>query len=173
VGIGLVYVVSALLGALLGGLISFAVAARSSRRDRRARYGESLLHTLSSAEQRLAAVYESDARGALREPVTLRDEAVAVWSRTELASSLESGSGRRAMQAWGEQLFEVLSLGAENHAQVGWLIQRLDLAVYITIAWTAGYASGSDFARPASEVAMMFGPSVHEDEKPDYGRRPT
>jgi len=50
------------------------------------------------------------------------------------------------MRAWGLQLFGDIVHGASNDAQMTWLFERLDLAVYLTIAWTAGSATGRDFA---------------------------
>ena len=95
-----VYVLAALLGALLGGAISLIVSIRSARRERRARYGESLLNALTAAERGLALAAEPQQHGpVLLEPVWLREEAVAVWSFTELASTLESPPGRNAMRA--------------------------------------------------------------------------
>jgi hypothetical protein len=169
-----VYVLAALLGALLGGAISLIVSTRSARRERRARYGESLLNALSAAERGLASAAEPQQRGpVLLEPIWLREEAVAVWSSTELASTLESPPGRNAMRAWGLQLFDALVHGASNDAQILWLFNRLDLAVFLTIAWTAGDASGRDFARPGTEIASMFGPTAQAGDTPDYGQRPS
>jgi hypothetical protein len=97
-----IYVSAALLGALLGGGISLLVSTRSARRERRARYGESLLNALTAAERRLASAAEPQQHGpVLIEPILLREEAVAVWSFTELASTPESPTGREAMRAWG------------------------------------------------------------------------
>ena len=94
------YVLAALLGALLGGAISLIVSVRSARRERRARYGESLLNALTAAERGLASAAEPQQHGpVLLEPIWLREEAVAVWSFTELASTLESPPGRNAMRA--------------------------------------------------------------------------
>jgi hypothetical protein len=130
-----VYVSAALLGALLGGATSLIVSSRSARRVRRARYGESLLNALTAAERRLAPAAEPQQHGpALIEPILLREEAVAVWSFTELASTLESPAGREAMRAWGLQLFDALVDGASNDAQLMWLFSRLDLAVFLVSA---------------------------------------
>ena len=60
-----VYVLAALLGALLGGIISLTVSVRSARRERRARYGESLVNALTAAERRLAAASEPHEHGHL------------------------------------------------------------------------------------------------------------
>jgi hypothetical protein len=169
-----VYVLAALLGALLGGAISLIVSIRSARRERRARYGESLLNALTAAERGLASAAEPQQHGpVLIEPIWLREEAVAVWSFTELASTLESPPGRNAMRAWGLQLFDALVHGASNDAQMKWLFDRLDLAVFLTIAWTAGDATGRDFARPGTEIASMFGPTLRAEDAPDYGQRPS
>jgi hypothetical protein len=169
-----VYVLAALLGALLGGAISLIESTRSARRERRARYGESLLKALTAAERALASVAEPQRHGpVLLEPILLREEAVAVWSFTELASTLESPTARKAMRAWGLQLFDALVHGASNDAQMTWLFERLDLAVYLTIAWTAGDATGRDFARPGTEIASMFGPALRAQDAPDYGERPS
>ncbi|MBO0747044.1 MAG: hypothetical protein J2O47_01770 [Acidimicrobiaceae bacterium] len=136
-----VYVSAALLGALLGGAISLIVSTRSARRERRARYGESLLNALTAAERRLASGAEPQQHGpVLIEPVLLREQAVAVWSLTELASTLESPTGRESMRAWGLQLFDALVHGVSNDAQMMWLFDRLDLAVFLTSAWTVGNA---------------------------------
>jgi hypothetical protein len=94
---------------------------------------------------------------------------VAVWSFAELASTLESPTGRDAMRAWGLQLFDTLVHGA----QMVWLFNRLDLAVFLTIAWTAGDATGRDFTRPRTEIASMFGPALRGQQAPDYGQHPT
>jgi hypothetical protein len=102
----------------------------------------------------------------------LRDEAVAVWSQTALASTLEWPAGRRAMQMWGLQIYESLSRGVSGRAQLEWLEHRLDLAVYLVIAWTAGYASGRDFNRSGDEVERLFGPALHAGDMPDYGAPP-
>lgn len=121
-----VYVSAALLGALLGGAISLIVSIRSARRERRARYGESLLNALAAAERRLASATEPHEHGpVLLEPVLLR-EAIAVWSFAELASTLESPTGRKTMRAWGLQLFGDIVHGASNDAQMTWLFNRLD-----------------------------------------------
>jgi hypothetical protein len=170
---GVVYVLAALLGALLGGAISLILSARAARRERRARYGESLLNALAAAERRLASATEPQQRGfVLINPILLREEAIAVWSAAELASTMESEAGRQAMRAWGAQLFDTVVHGAANDAQLVWLFERLDLAVYLTIAWTAGDATGRDFARPGAEIARMFGPSSQGQDAPDYGHRP-
>jgi hypothetical protein len=116
---------------------------------------------------------DSRDRPVLLEPIWLREEAVAVWSFTELASTLESPPGRNAMRAWGLQLFDALVHGASNDAQMKWLFDRLDLAVFLTIAWTAGDATGRDFARPGTEIASMFGPTLQAVDTPDYGQRPS
>jgi hypothetical protein len=161
-----VYVLAALLGALLGGAISLIVSTRSARRERRARYGESLLNALTAAERRLASAAEPQQHGpVLLEPILLREEAVAVWSFIELASTLEPPTGREAMRAWGLQLFDALVHGASNDAQMVWLFRRLDLAVFLTSAWTAGDATGRDFARPGTEIASMSAPPC-EDNTP-------
>ncbi|NNC12742.1 hypothetical protein HII28_12745 [Planctomonas sp. JC2975] len=168
-----IYVLAALLGASLGGIITFSVSARSARRERRARYGESLLTSLTAAERRLAsAAHADDAGEHLSEPILLREEAVAAWSFVELASTLETPAGRKAMRAWGEQLYDCLCRGAADDAQLGWLVHRLDLAVYLTIAWTAGYASGRDFALSGTEIAERFAPALRAHDLPDYGERP-
>ena len=168
------YVLAALLGALLGGAISLIVSTRSARRERRARYGESLLNALAATERRLASATEPQQHGpVLLERILLREDAIAVWSLTELASTLESPAGRKAMRAWGLQLFGAIVHGASNDAQMTWLFDRLDLAVYLTIAWTAGDATGRDFARPATEIASMFGPDLRAQDTPDYGQRPS
>jgi hypothetical protein len=162
-----VYVLAALLGALLGGAISLIVSIRSARRERRARYGESLLNALTAAERKLALAAEPQPQGpVLVEPIWLREEAVAAWSFTELASTLESPPGRNAMRAWGLQLFDALVHGASNDAQMKRLFDRLDLAVFLTIAWTAGDATGRDFARPGTETASMFGPTLQAVDTP-------
>lgn len=168
-----VYVLAALLGALVGGAISLIVSTRSARRERRARYGESLLTVLTAAERGLASATEPQQHGpVLLKPILLREEAVAVWSYAELASTLESPTGRRAMRAWGLQLFDALVHGASNDAQMLWLFDLLDLAVYLTIARTAGDANGRDFARPGIEIARMYGPARPTQDTPDYGQRP-
>jgi len=76
------------------------------------------------------------------------------------------------MRAWGLQLFGDIVHGASNDAQMTWLFERLDLAVYLTIAWMAGSATGRDFARPGTEIARMFGPAPGTQDTPDYGQRP-
>jgi hypothetical protein len=167
-------VLAALLGALLGGAISLIVSTRSARRERRARYGESLLNAVIAAERRHASAAEPQQHGAaLLEPILLHEEAVAVWSFTELASTLESPTGRKAMRAWGLQLFDDLVHGASNDAQMMWLFDGLDLAVYLTTAWTAGDATGRDFACRGTEIATMFGPALRAQDTPDYGQRPS
>lgn len=161
-----VYLSSALLGALVGGLISLMVSARSARRSRRARYGEALLSVLGQAHRRVAA---SASGASASEPLVLRDEAIELWARTELAAILErSRAGRRAMQGWGHHLHEVLSRGVSGRPELEHLEHQLDLAVYLVIAWTAGRAKGRDFLRPASEVESLFGPY----DVPDYRRPP-
>jgi hypothetical protein len=52
------------------------------------------------------------------------------------------------MRAWGLPLFGDIVHGASNDAQLTWLFRRLDLAVYLTIAWAAGSATGRDFCAP-------------------------
>ena len=168
-----VYLLAALLGALVGGAISLIVSTRAARTERRARYGESLLNALAAAERRLASATEPQQHGpVLLEPILLREDAIAVWSCAELASTLESPAGQKAMRAWGLQLFGDIVHGASNDAQMTWLFERLDLAVYLTIAWTAGSATGRDFARPGTEIARMFGPAPRAQDTPDYGQRP-
>ena len=76
------------------------------------------------------------------------------------------------MRAWGLQLFGDIVHGASNDAQMTWLFEQLDLAVYLTIAWTAGRATGRDFARPGTEIARMFAPAPGTQDTPDYGQRP-
>ena len=96
-----VYLLAALLGALVGGVISLIVSTRAARAERRARYGESLLNALAAAERRLASATEPQHHGpVLLEPILLREDAIAVWSCAELASTLESPAGQKAMRAW-------------------------------------------------------------------------
>jgi len=71
------------------------------------------------------------------------------------------------------QLFGDIVHGASNDAEMTWLFDRLDLAVYLTIAWTAGNATGRDFARSGTEIASMFGPALRAQDTPDYGQRPS
>ena len=116
---------AALLGALVGGAISLIVSTRAARTERRARYGESLLNALAAAERRLASATEPEHHGpVLLEPILLREDAIAVWSRAELASTLESPAGQKAMRAWGLQLFGDIVHGASNDAQMTWLFVR-------------------------------------------------
>ena len=77
------------------------------------------------------------------------------------------------MRAWGLQLFGDIVHGASNDAQMTWLFNRLDLAVYLTIAWTAGDATGRDLARPGTEIASLYGPAIRDHHMPDYGHRPS
>jgi hypothetical protein len=77
------------------------------------------------------------------------------------------------MRAWGMQLFDALVHGVSNDARMLWLFNRFDLAVFLTIAWTAGDATGRDFARPGTEIASMFGPTAQAEGTPDYGQRPS
>jgi hypothetical protein len=57
--------------------------------------------------------------------------------------------------------------------QMTWLFNRLEMAVFLTAAWTAGDATGRDFARPGTEIASMFGPTPRAQDTPDYGQRPS
>jgi hypothetical protein len=155
-----VYLTAALMGAVVGGLISLSVSAQSARRERRARYGESLLATLTNAHRRLAtAVAMVEESSALPGRVVLRDEAIAIWTQGELAATLEwSASGRRAMRDWATDFYELLSRGAGEVRELQSLDRQLDLGVYIVIAWTARHARGRDFRRPGSEIERLFGP---------------
>lgn len=152
-----VYLTSALIGAVVGGLISLSVSAYSARRERRARYGESLLATLASAHRKLAEALAADEAQPRR--LVFRDEAIAIWTQGELASTLEwSAGGRRAMRDWTTHFYELLSCGAGEARELRSLDRQLDLGVYIVIAWTARHAKGRDFRRPASEIEELFGP---------------
>ena len=90
-----------------------------------------------------------------------------------MTSTLESPTGREAMRARGLQLFDALVHGASNDAQMKWLFERLDLAVFLTLVWTAGDATDRDFARPGTEIGSMFGPALRPQDTPDYGQRPS
>ncbi|GAA1274774.1 hypothetical protein GCM10009646_72040 [Streptomyces aureus] len=154
---------SALLGAVVGGLGSFAVSLQSARLARRTRYGEALLGTLREAHRHVApAASGSGPRGV--EPdgadsIVLRDEALALWAQTELASTLERSAGRHAIRSWSLHFYDELSNNLMNREQAKRLEHRLDLAVYLVSAWTAGHASGRDFARSDPEVERAFAPS--------------
>ena len=75
------YLLAALLGALVGGAISLIVSTRAARTERRARYGESLLNALAAAERRLASATEPEHHGpVLLEPILPREDAIAVWA---------------------------------------------------------------------------------------------
>ena len=87
-----VYLAAAMLRALVGGLASFAVSARGARRDRRARYGESMLETLGAAHRKLAQA--DDAQGEEAAELNLRDEAINLWAQTELAQVSTSKAAR-------------------------------------------------------------------------------
>ena len=58
-----VYLLAALLGALVAGAISLIVSTRAARTERRARYGVSLLNALAAAERRLASAAEPQQHG--------------------------------------------------------------------------------------------------------------
>lgn len=156
----------------MGGLGSLAVSSRSARRDRRTRYGEALLGTLREAYRHVSAASGLDPEGT--EPgnagsIALRDEALSLWAQTELASTLERPTGRQAIRAWSAQLYDALSQPPTNSEQVERLEHRLGLAVYLVSAWTAGHASGRDFARPGAEVEQIFAPARQSDGMPNYG----
>ena len=124
-----------MLAPLLGGAISLIVSIRSARRERRARYGESLLNALTAAERKLALAAEPQRHGpVLLEPIWLREEAVLVWSFTELAPTLESSRVGMRCARGGLQPFDALVHGASNDAQMKRLFDRLDPAVFLTIA---------------------------------------
>lgn len=180
-----VYLASALLGALVGGLISLLVSSRAARRAQRTRYGEGLLESLTEAQRHVvAALSHLDSRpdsvGHDGEPIvnsrhivlTLRDDATRVWARTEIAATMEFGAGHRAMQAWGLLLHQDLSRCAPTRAQLEWMEHRLDLAVYLVIAWTARYAKGVDFARSGRQIEDELGPTIDGLVLPDYGTMP-
>lgn len=143
---------SALLGALVGGVASFAIASRGARRDRRARYGEAMLATLGVVHSKVAA-----ARADPAAPVELRDEAISLWAQAELACTLEWRRGRREMRAWVHRLHDTLINVKAGDTDLAALERQLDLGVYLVIAWTAREATGQDFARPAQEIDAHFG----------------
>ena len=175
-----IYLASALLGALAGGLISLGVTARNARRDRRVRYGEAMLATLGQAHRKVGG-----ASGTRGEPgpdpgrlvsgrLLFPDEARAIWVQAELASTLEwRTSARRAIEGWALYFYEALSRGAGSELQLEWLEQQLEIGTYLVIAWTAGRATGRDFRRSGAEVEVLFGPHPSEGETPDYGQFPT
>jgi len=175
-----IYLASALLGALFGGLISLGVTARNARRDRRVRYGEAMLATLGQAHRKVGG-----ASGTRGEPgpdpgrlvsgrLLFPDEARAIWVQAELASTLEwRTSARRAIEGWALYFYEALSRGAGRELQLEWLEQQLEIGTYLVIAWTAGHAAGRDFRRSGHEVEALFGPHPSESETPDYGQFPT
>jgi hypothetical protein len=172
-----VYLASALLGSLVGGLISFAVSLTGSHRDRRARYGEALLETLGQAqgkvENALATLPEpsQDSPGAHREPLRLRDEARLIWAQTELASTLEwTVNGRRAMQGRAAHFYEPLTRGIDDRPQLEWLEEQLGMGTYLVITWSARHAKGRDFRRPLKEIERLFGSKYRATELAGYGK---
>lgn len=151
----IVHLSAALLGAVVGGVISWVVASRAARRERCARYGERLMESFLSAHRKVARALselEASAAEALPARLAFPDEATAIWTQAEIASRLEwSRSTRRAMQGWAVTHFDALYQGATTKAQRQWLERLLDLGLYLVIAWTVCHATGADFRRPADE----------------------
>lgn len=156
-----VYLASALLGALIGGLSSFTISARGARRERRSRYGERLLTTLERAHHKLSDAAERyRAEGGPPGGVALRarEEAIALWAQTELAAILEWSAGRRAMQHWGHRMHDLLATETVRGEELARMEEQLDLGVYLVVAWTARHARGRDFALDDAEIARHFAP---------------
>lgn len=153
----IVYVASALLGALVGGLVSFAVSALNARRERRIRYGEALLKSLGAAQQRVSATAHVDAA----HPLILREEAGSIWIEAKLMSTLERRAGRRGLETWSSGLYDTMVSGIVDEGEVDRLQHRLEVAVFLVIAWTARYANGRDFTRPEEDIEKFFGPDLY------------
>lgn len=122
----IVHLSAALLGAVVGGVISWVVASRAARRERCARNGERLMESFLSACRKVArALSELEASGAETLPARLAfpDEATAIWAQTEIASRLEwSRSNRRTMQGWAVTHFDALRQGARRPSVSGWSV---------------------------------------------------
>lgn len=153
----LIYIGSALLGAVVGGAISVAISLWGSRRQRRIRYGENLLDTLTDMKRKLALLQEVGTCSSTQ-PLVLREEALGFWVQVELAASLENRSNRRIMRSWAEGIFNGAYQGASSDEELTQLDTQLEVAIFLVIAWTAGHARGADFARPDAQVLEEFSP---------------
>ena len=172
----MVYIAASLIGALVGGLLAFTVASINSRRERRARYGETMLATIDSAREKVErALRELGEHKAgdrsLDGPLTLTEEASRIWAQSKLASTLSwSPKGRRAMRSWAALFHILLSSGGQDRVQLEKLRDQLTAGEHLMMAWTAGLADASDFARPQTEVEEHFGPEFQGGALPDYGQ---
>lgn len=175
---------AAVVGALVGGLVTLFVARRESLRARRERYAQSLLDALGSArvavramraraatEEYLASTaqapeYASD----VAEPIVRWREARDIQVNAHLASQLERRrSARNAMHGWALHHHESLLAGSMHVSELEWLDEQLLLGEYLVIAWAAGRAPGADFRLPKSAVLEKYGPQFRELDVPDYG----
>lgn len=109
----LIYIGSALLGAVVGGAISVAISLWGSRRQRRIRYGENLLDTLNAMKRKLALLQEVGTCSSTQ-PLVLREEALGFWIQVEFAASLENRSNRRIIRSWAKGIFSGAYQGASS-----------------------------------------------------------
>lgn len=155
----MVYMGSALLGAVVGGAISLVISLWASRMQRRIRYGENLLDTLTAMERKMSVLHDAGTCSTTHRLV-LREEALGFWVQAELAASLEHGPRRRIMRSWAEGIFNGAYQGASSDAELARLDAQLEVAIFLVIAWTAGHAGGVDFARTDEQVLAEFSPAA-------------
>jgi len=167
--------VSALLGAVVGGLATYLASLALGRRERRARYGEALLASLGAARRKTQQTraefdrYSPQGTGRLKQGIQLWEEAAAISAQTGLAASLAwTSAGKRAMQGWALHHHESLLAGVTSRAEMIWLLDQLQVGEYLVIAWVAGDARARDFRLSRDDVVQRFGPKYRDVDMPDY-----
>jgi hypothetical protein len=156
-----VYIASALVGALVGGLASLLVSVRGAHRDRRARYGEALLESLTSLHGEVVSALDlpdtPEVGSAAAQPYS--KALTTMWVRAELVGSLErTRANTAAIQSWLEDLVSAVLAAHQSRSNLEDAEERLRAGIYIVIAWTAEIAQGTDFNRPREQIIKTFGP---------------
>lgn len=169
----LVPLASTIFGALIGAGLSLWVSLVLARRERRARYGESLIAALVSAREKVHAAQTKlsaeagNGSAVLTDPLMLHQDAAAVRSRAALLSTLESSEqGRRAIAAWAFHIHESLLGGAQRLRDVEPMLGMLSVGEDVVVAWITCRATGVDFKLSIQEAGQRFGERFTDADMP-------
>ncbi|MCJ1706905.1 hypothetical protein [Microbacterium sp. VKM Ac-2923] len=165
--------VAAIIGAVVGGLVTLAVGSAQSRQARRERYGQTLLDALGRARMHVQrAMSKLNAAGegaALDVPVVLQQEARDIWVNAHLAGTVErSKEGRRAISGWALHHDESLLGGSYRFTELEWMNSHLQLGEYLVTAWMAREAPGRDFKLSRDDALLKYAPRYREGDVPLY-----
>lgn len=163
---------AALLGALVGGIVTLGVSIVMSQRERRARYGEQVLEALLAArialqDARTDLYAGGDVSGQRGDPVDFGTSPRRLWVSAALASSVELlPSRRRSIQGWSLHLHESMLGGVYGVESIEHLERQLAASEHLIVAWISRRASGRDFRRSFTDIARRFGPKYTERDIP-------